>query len=83
MEIAEVQAAISTRMKNTTPITWPKPTLPNASGRVTNISPGPSPGFSPAENTMGNRATPASSETKVSISATAMTVAPMEVCFGM
>ncbi|MNN74529.1 hypothetical protein D3C81_1907380 [compost metagenome] len=82
-EIAELQAATATRTKNTTPINWPKATLPKANGKATNIRPGPSLGFRPAAKTIGNRARPASSETKVSSKATATMVPPIEAPFGM
>ncbi|MNJ58175.1 hypothetical protein D3C77_537980 [compost metagenome] len=57
--------------------------MPKANGKATNIRPGPSLGFRPAANTIGNRAMPASSETKVSSRATATIVPPMEDCLGM
>ncbi|MNG13039.1 hypothetical protein D3C84_966910 [compost metagenome] len=57
--------------------------MPKANGRLTNIRPGPSLGFRPAANTIGNNARPATSETKVSSSATPTTVPEIDECFGM
>ncbi|MNF97666.1 hypothetical protein D3C84_805030 [compost metagenome] len=82
-EIAELQAATATSTKNTTPINCPNATLPKAKGRLTNIRPGPSLGFRPAANTIGNNARPATRETKVSSSATPTTVPEIEEFFGM
>ncbi|MNW02059.1 hypothetical protein D3C71_1977880 [compost metagenome] len=81
--MAELQAAIATSTKNTTPMIWPNATLPKANGRLTNISPGPSLGFKPPANTIGNNASPASSETKVSSKATPTTVPEIDECLGM
>ncbi|MNL67868.1 hypothetical protein D3C87_1925100 [compost metagenome] len=82
-EMAELQAAIATNTKNTTPINWPNATLPKAKGRLTNIRPGPSLGFNPPANTIGKSARPATSDTKVSSSATPTTVPDMDEFFGM
>ncbi|MNG40922.1 hypothetical protein D3C84_1297730 [compost metagenome] len=57
--------------------------LPKAKGRLTNINPGPSLGFRPAANTIGNNATPANSDTKVSNSATPTTVRVRDAFLGM
>ncbi|MNI71482.1 hypothetical protein D3C73_1273570 [compost metagenome] len=82
-DMAELQAAIATSTKNTTPINWPNATLPKANGRLTNIRPGPSLGFRPPANTIGNNARPATRDTKVSSSATPTTVPEIDECLGM
>ncbi|MNF04810.1 hypothetical protein D3C80_2044070 [compost metagenome] len=82
-EMAELQAATATSRKNTTPINWPNATLPKANGRLTNIRPGPSLGFRPAANTIGNNARPATRETKVSSKATPTTVPESDELFGI
>jgi len=65
-EMAEVQAAKTSRMKKRVPNSSPPGIWPKAMGRVMKTSPGPAPGSMPLAKTMGKMARPASKETRVS-----------------
>ena len=72
-EIADASAATNSSTKNATAASVPNGICANASGRVTNTRPGPPAGSSPCAKTIGNTASPASSE--ISVSATTATMA--------
>src|SRR5690606_36213558 len=65
-EIADASAATNNSTKNVTAASVPNGIFANASGSVTNTSPGPLAGSRPCANTIGNTARPASSEMSVS-----------------
>ena len=73
-EIADVSAAKVSSRKNIKPRSVPPAILPNATGRLTKIRPGPSLGLMPLAKTMGKMAIPASRAMMVSSTITVRAV---------
>ena len=81
-EMAEVIAAKLTKIKKMPPNSAPSGICPNASGTVTNMSPGPLPGSSPLAKTIEKIARPAIKATTVSRAAMVITVRVIETELG-
>jgi len=83
-EIAELQAAIDTSTKNTAPINRPPGILPNATGKLININPGPALGSIPGvANTMEKIIKPEIIATALSKNATIRIVLPIFASCGI
>ena len=81
-EMADVQAANVSNRKKIVPTIVPPGMLPNASGSVTKIRPGPSAGSNPLANTMGNMTSPVIRAMPVSMQTTMIDVVAMETLSG-
>ena len=75
-------AAKNNKIKNKRPTICPPGMLPNATGSVTNIKPGPPAGSRPCENTSGKMTMPANSATAVSASAIVSAAFGRDICLG-
>src|SRR5680860_1126716 len=78
-EIDDVQAATSRRMKKSEPKARPPGMLPNATGSVWKMRPGPESGSILFANTIGKMAMPANKATRVSARPMIIVVLAMEV----